>query len=369
MKIAMIGQKGIPSKSGGIEKYVEELSKRLVKMGHQVDVFCRPHYTKNELSEYEGIRLIHRPSINTKHLDAIVHTAICSFESLFKSYDIIHYNALGPAALSPIARINKKVVVTVHGLDWKRGKWGNFAKYCLKIGEYAVTNFSNEIIVVSQVLQKYFYEKYKKNTHYIPNGVEISEPLEPELIKNYNLTENEYILFLARLVPEKGCHYLIDAYNSLQTSKKLVIAGASSHSDEYVNRLKENSSEKIIFLGEVSGNLLKELYSNAYIYVLPSEIEGLPITLLEAMGYGKCVLTSDIPENIEVINNHYGFNFKSKDTESLKNVLDYLLENPNDVSNVGLLAKAKVGKYFNWDIIAEQTEQVYLKAISTDSNV
>ena len=215
----------------------------------------------------------------------------------------------------------------------------------------------------------YFSWKYKKSTHYIPNGVEISEPLEPALIKNYNLTENEYILFLARLVPEKGCHYLIDAYNCLDTPKKLVVAGDSSHSDGYVNRLKENSSEKIIFLGEVGGNLLKELYSNAYIYVLPSEIEGLPITLLEAMGYGKCVLISDIPENIEVINNHYGFCFRNKDTESLKRTLSYLLKNPDDVSNVGLLAKSRVAECFNWDMTAQQTEQVYIKTIQTNCNI
>lgn len=364
MNIAMIGQKGIPALSGGIEKHVEEIGKRLVRLGHNVDVFCRPHYTDKSETQYEGINLIHRPTINSKHLDAIVHTAFCSFESIFRKYDIVHFHALGPSTLSFIP-FNKKVVVTVHGLDWKRQKWGRIAKTFLRLGEYTSVKFPNETIVVSKTLKKYYEEKYNSKVNYIPNGVFINEKKSSNEILKFRLETDEYILFLARLVPEKGCHYLIDAYKKLNTNKKLVIAGDSSHSDKYVEELIQHKSENIIFTGFVTGDLLKELYSNAYLYILPSEIEGLPITLLEAMSYGKCVLASDISENIEAIidvdDSQCGFSFKSGDTYDLSMKMNYLLDNPELVKSTGLIAKERVKKYYDWDHITGQIEEVYTK--------
>lgn len=367
MKIAMIGQKGIPSRSGGIEIHVEEISKRLVKIDCEVDVYCRKGYCSNSSDCYEGIHLKFAPYIHSKHLDAITHTFTSTIKALFSGCDIFHYHALGPATLSFIPRIfGKKVVCTVHGLDWQRGKWGGFASKYLKFGEYASARFAHKTINVSENLVKYYSEKYGIDTKFIPNGVEKHDKVEPDIIKSsYGLEKDSYILFLARLVPEKGAHYLIEAYKKLKTDKKLVIAGGSSHSTEYETSLHNlgEDNQNIIFTGFVSGQLLEELYSNAYLYVLPSDIEGLPISLLEAMSFGNCCLTSDIPENQTVVKN-MGFTFKKGDVDDLYRSIDKLLNNQEVVYNIRDEAQKYVCDKYNWENITCSTYEVYRSLIS-----
>ena len=253
------------------------------------------------------------------------------------------------------------MVCTVHGLDWKREKWGKIAKKALKLGELATAKFPHKTISVSESINRYYNDTYKNDTIYIPNGVDDKKFVEAkEIIEKYSLNTGDYILFLARLVPEKGAHYLIDAFNQIDTDKKLVIAGGSSHTDEYVNTLKEKTKNNpnIIMTGFVKGRILDELFSNAYMYVLPSEIEGLPISLLEAMSYGQCCLVSDIEENIDVIK-EFGYSFKNKDVSSLKNMLQDLLNNPEKVELVRNTVKDYVQGEYNWDIVANKTEQAY----------
>lgn len=368
MRIAMIGQKGIPAISGGIERHVEEIGKRLVAQGHDLTVYCREHYAGKYEDNYKGIKLKYLPSINKKSLDAISHTFVSSLNTVLNQYDIIHYHAIGPATLSFIPRMaGKKVVVTVHGLDWMRDKWGKIAKTYLKLGEKSSILFPNETIVVSKTLREYFKGKDKKNVCYIPNGIIKPTCEKAEEIKKWGLERESYILFLARLVPEKGCHHLIKAYENIGTDKKLVIAGDSSNSSDYVEELHRHRSENVIFTGQVKGKLLNELYTNAYLYVLPSEIEGLPISLLEAMSFGKCCLVSDIPENLEVIQKDrcdtYGYSFKNKDCCDLSNKLNYLLNNKNIVDNVKDKASEMVIQNYNWDKITQQTIELYQKVI------
>lgn len=362
MKIAMIGQKGIPSRTGGVEIHVEEIARRLVEKGHSVDVYCRKSYCELETEEIHGIKLKYMPTINTKHLDAITYTFLASLDALFNKYDIVHYHALGPSSLSFIPKVvGKKIVCTIHGLDWQREKWGNFAKSYLKFGEFATTKFANKVITVSNCLRDYYLNQHSVDAVFIPNGVNMPDNLEPRLIQEkYGLTQNDYILFLARLVPEKGVHYLIDAYNQLDTDKKLVIVGGSSHTDDYVSLLHEKAKNNpnIVFTGFLTGDILAEFFSNAYLYVLPSEIEGLPISLLEAMSYKQCCLVSNIPENLEVIQ-EYGFSFENKNIEDLKNQLKYLLDNPAEVKKIREHVKKYVGEKYNWDPITDLTEQVY----------
>lgn len=337
MKIAMIGQKGIPANSGGVEKHVEEMATRLVQKGHEVTVYCRDTYIKENLKEYNGIKIVTIGTIPSKSLDAIVYTLKATIHSLFKGYDVYHYHALGPASLSFIPKIfRKKVVVTVHGLDWQREKWGKFATAYLKFGEFITGHFANKVISVSKNLKSYFIEKYNRveqEVVYIPNGVNIQQSLAPKEIKKFGLNGDDYILFLARLVPEKGAHYLIEAYNSLNTSKKLVIAGGTSFTDDYVDKLKSlaENNKNIIFTGNVQGDLLSELYSNCSLYVLPSDIEGMPLTLLEALSYGKKVLVSDIKENTQVtegIDNCYVFT--KSDVNDLKNKINKITSDKNE---------------------------------------
>ena len=362
MKIAMIGQKGIPSRAGGVEIHVEEISARLVERGNNVTVYCRKSYCEEIKKTHKGINLKYIPSINTKHLDAITYTFLASIDCAIKKYDVVHYHALGPSLLSFIPRMfGKKVVCTVHGLDWQREKWGKIAKLALKLGEIATAKFPNKTISVSESISKYYNQEYRNNTVFIPNGIDNKKFVEAnEITKKYGLKNGEYILFLARLVPEKGVHYLIEAYNKLNTDKKLIIAGGSSHSDDYVKYIKSIASQNsnIIMTGFVKGNILEELFSNAYIYVLPSEIEGLPISLLEAMSYGNCCLVSDIEQNTEVIK-EYGYSFISKDSNDLKEKLEYLINNEDKIEEIRKYVKEYVQNKYNWDKVSIDTEKTY----------
>jgi glycosyltransferase involved in cell wall biosynthesis len=359
MKIAMIGQKGIPATTGGVEKHVEEMATRLVQQGHQVTVYCRNTYIKEDLKEYKGIRLVTIKTIHSKSLDAIVYTFKATMHAIFQGYDVYHYHALGPASLSFIPKLlRKKVVVTVHGLDYQRGKWGKFAKAYLKFGEFIAGHFANKIISVSKNLTSYFIDKYNRapqDVIYIPNGVNIQPRVEAKEIKEFGLNEDSYILFLARLVPEKGAHYLIEAFNKLETDKKLVIAGGTSFSDDYVDTLKKmaESNKNIIFTGNVSGRLLSELYSNCALYVLPSDIEGMPLTLLEALSYGKKVLVSNIQENIQVIENIYGTNaFSRGDSNDLFNKIKAVLEDESEFKPENIIKIME--EEYSWDKIMEK---------------
>ena len=369
MKIAMIGQKGVPSRSGGVEIHVEEIAARLAKSNNDVTVYCRKSYCDEIKENHRGINLKYIPSINTKHLDAITYTLLASLDAAINKYDVVHYHALGPSLLSFIPRMfGKKVVCTVHGLDWQREKWGKVAKKALKLGELATAKFPHKTISVSESISNYYNETYNNDTIFVPNGIDEKISIEAnEIIEKYGLHKDEYILFLARLVPEKGVHYLIQAYNKLNTNKKLVIAGGSSHSDDYVNKVNEMAKENpnIIMTGFVNGNLLEELFSNAYMYVLPSEIEGLPISLLEAMSYGHCCLVSDIEQNIEVIQS-YGYSFESKNSDDLYEKLKEILDDENKILDVRSKVKEYVNNKYNWDKVSEDTEKAY-KALKVNN--
>lgn len=368
MKIAMIGQKGIPSRAGGVEIHVEELAAGLVKAGAQVDVYCRRYYCKNRIKEHRGIRLYYIPTISTKHLDAIIYTFLATIIALGRGYDVFHYHACGPSSLCWIPRLfGKKVVCTTHGLDWKRAKWGNIGQDYLKFGEKMIGKYADEIIVLNLPMKEYFLETYGRETHIIPNGVTEPELIEADLIKEkWGLEKDSYILFLARLVPEKGIHYLIEAYQKLHTDKKLVIAGGSSHSDDYVERLAAMSidDDNIIMTGFVSGKTLEELYSNAFLYVLPSDVEGLPISLLEAMSYRRCCLVSDIRENTSTGMDTV-FTFQRGNVKDLYEKLKMLEEMPLDETRrMGEAAGKHVLNTYQWENVVQKTQQVYQKVVT-----
>jgi glycosyltransferase involved in cell wall biosynthesis len=372
MKIAMIGHKRIPSREGGIEIVVGELSTRLAKMGNEVVAYNRKsdHVAGKEFDldtsqkSYNGVELVWVPTPNSSKLNAIVYSFLATAKAVVRNFDVIHFHAEGPASMVIIAKLfSKRSIVTIHGLDWQRAKWGGFATKYLKFGEKISAKYADEIIVLSKNVQQYFKQTYNRDTTYIPNGIEKPNIMQANLIsKKFGLSKDGYILYLGRLVPEKGIDRLINAYKSISTDKKLVIAGGASHTSEYVSQIKELASDckNIIFTDFVQGDILNELYSNAYIYCLPSDLEGMPISLLEAMSFGNCCLTSNIDECTEVCKGNALY-FEKGSTDDLASKLSYLLNNPNIVNNYKSNAQNYILDNFDWNKIVEQTLKLYKK--------
>lgn len=374
MKIAYIGQKGIPATFGGVDFHVEELSKRIVQRGHKVYVYVRNWYTDRNLREYQGVKLIHTSTMRTKHLDTFMHSLTSSLHSIFQDYDIIHYHALGPTIFSWLPKFFRgKVVVTVHGLDWQRGKWGSFAKAFLKFTERTATYIPDKTIVVSKAQKEYFESKYGRECIYIPNGVNIPQAKATSGIvkEKYDLNGEDYLLWMGRLTPEKRVDWLIKVFREIKTKMptlRLVIAGGSSATDEYVRGLEKlvGDDERIIFTGYVAGQEKEELFSNALLFVLPSYLEGLPIALLEAMSYRLPCLASDIPPHKEVISEGVdGFLFQSNNFSNLVEKLKDLLRSPNGRKYIGENAKRKVKREYNWDKVVRKTEEVYEEVLKS----
>lgn len=370
MKIAMIGHKRIPSREGGIEIVVAELSKRMAAQGHDVTAYNRKSehiagkdFEQSEkIKQWQGVKIKWVKTPDSSKLNAIVYSFFATLRAVFSRFDIIHFHAEGPASMVILAKLfRKRSVVTIHGLDWQRSKWGGFATKFLKFGERTAAKYADEIIVLSKNVQDYFIKVYNRETVFIPNGISKPDNYEPEIIKNkYGLDKDGYILFLGRLVPEKGVHYLIEAYKELDTDKKLVIAGGSSHTKEYESELKAlaNGNENIIFTGFIQGKELDELYSNAYIYCLPSDLEGMPISLLEAMSYGNCCLTSNIAECSEVCGENAVY-FEQGNVPSLKSTLEELLKNEERVSKLKNAAARYILSRYNWDNVCDDTLKLY----------
>ena len=368
-KVAMIGHKRIPSREGGVEIVVYELARRLVKREYLVDAYNRRgHHVSGKkfmqrIGKYhKGIRIISVPTFENSKLNAIVYSILATIRALFGGYDVIHFHAEGPCSMIWLPKMfGIRCVATIHGLDWQRAKWGNFASKFLKFGEKMAVKYADEIIVLSDNMKLYFENEYGRRTIYIPNGISKPEKREAvEITQIWGLEKDGYILFLARIVPEKGVHYLIDAYQKINTDKKLVIAGGSSHSSEYYKELKEmaQNNKNIIFTNFVGGRVLEELFSNAYCFVLPSDIEGMAIGLLEAMSYGNCCLVSDIRENAEVVG-EYAEQFEHSNVESLQKHLTYLLENTEVVEKYKKNASQYICQKYSWDRVVDETVKLY----------
>ena len=362
LRIAFIGGRGVGSKYSGIETYYEEIGKRLAKMGHEVTIYCRNYFTPPQAEHY-GMRLIRLPTIRSKHLETLIHTALSTLHVLTRRCDVVHYHTLGPALFSFIPRLfGKKTAVTVQGLDWQRKKWGPLAGAVLRLGERASAQLPNGTMVVSQTLQQHYRRRHGIDALYVPNGGVLREQSAPRKILEWGLQSKKYVLFLGRFSPEKGCHLLIEAYKQLDTDVKLVMAGPSSYCDQYSRELRSHAGEKILLLDPVSGETLDELLSNAMIFVLPSDLEGLSLALLDAMGAGLCVLASDVPENREVVH-EAGFTFQRGNAVDLAQQLRFLIENPHAREVAGKAAKTRVLDRYLWPEIAVEIERAYFELL------
>ena len=369
MRIAMIGHKRFGSREGGVEVVVTELAKRMAALGHDVTCYDRSgsdvmtgDVTETRERIVDGVRVVPVKTIDKKGLAAASASYYATKAAIADNPDIIHFHAEGPCACLPMAqRAGIRTVATIHGLDWQRAKWGRLGSAYIKRGERAAVKSADEMIVLSRSAQDYFEQTYNRKTVYIPNGVGPKEPRpSDEIRQRWGLEEGSYVLFLGRLVPEKRPDLLIDAFKSIETDKHLVIAGGGSDTSEYEQQLHEQAKgdPRVLFTGFVTGELLAELYSNAYCYVLPSDVEGMPMSLLEAMAYGRTCVTSDIPECSDVLAGT-GATFPRGDVSALRDVLAALLANPAHAREFEATAKARVEAEYGWDSVVERTLEVY----------
>jgi glycosyltransferase involved in cell wall biosynthesis len=375
LRIAMVGQKGIPARFGGVETHVDNVATRLAARGHEVWTYCRSRFRPDRLGVpqpddyrviggehwYRGVRLAYRPSVNTKHLDAATHTFLCALESgALHKFDVVHFHGIGPAAFAPVTRLfGKKVVSTFHALDWRQVKWGPSASRLLKRGEARGARRSHGIITVSKIMQDYVRDRYGVEAEYIPNGATLpTEAPRTGEIGRWGLSGGDYVLAVGRIIRDRGLHYLIDAFRGVPGDLKLVIVGAESPLTRYTDELREIADGRVVFTGEIFGQELEDLYANCAVYVLASRVEGLPITVCEAMSHGRPLLLSEIPENQEVAGDAALY-FNPIDSNELHEKLQALLVDRTLQERLSTRGLARARSTFNWDRVTDQVEAFY----------
>ncbi len=372
MKIAFIGQKGIPTKTGGVERYTENLVVNMISAGHEVFVYSRSSYNTEKLTEWNGVKIITTPSIASKNLDAITSTFFACLDLIRRKYDIIHFQSIGPASLLWLAKIfnpRTKIIFTFHCQDYYHQKWGRFAKWYLKFGEVVGNRLADEVLTVSESLAKYAREKYHNQAICVPSSAQIQSLVLADSIKKWGLDKDNYIVSIGRLIRHKGVHYLIKAYQDIKTDKKLVIVGDGTYTDDYVKELHDlaKNNPNIIFTGNQTGNILKELFSNAAIFVQPSESEGLSFALIEAMSYARPCLVSDIDSNREALANT-GVFFRDKDISDLRNKLEEMLNNPDKLAAIGAAELERVKAEYDAVKITNKILNIYQKTLTKNKS-
>lgn len=364
MRIAYIAVKGIPI-GGGVESVTEQLGSKMVDRGHEVTVYSSRNYGTED-GFYKGIRIKTVASWNTKatHKLSICWNATCDVMRK-RNVDIVHFHAVGPSLFSIFPRLaGIPTVVQTHGLEWKRDKWGIIGRTFFKLAVYTAVYFPNKLTAVSKVEKRYYEERFGREVVYIPNGIDPVEKAPPRWIYEHGIQPGRYILFAARLVEEKGAHLLIDAFKKIDNDFQLVIAGDAAHAEKYKAALRRLAADdrRILFTGFLTGEPLAELFSNAYLFCIPSTLEGLPIALLEAMNYGNCCLASDIPENLEALENN-GYTFRNRDSADLHRVLQELINNPEKVEEKKMPALRHVRRNYSWSRVADAMEALYLSTL------
>ena len=371
LRIAMLGTRGLPATFGGVEHHVEQIGSRLVERGHHVTVYSQSHYSRGErLHEYQGMRVVTLPTVPVRSLEAISHAAMATVHGLFRGHDVFHYHAVGPGLVSPLARFGSRaaVVQTVHGLDAERAKWGGGARGVLNVATWMSAHVPDRTVTVSRSLAEHYSVRYDRPATYVPNGINPKTRREPLLIRQrHGLDGGDYLLFVGRLVPEKRPDLLLKAFAGLDTDKKLVIVGGSSYTDDYVEELRRLAEQdpRVIMPGYVYGAELDELFSNAAGFVQPSALEGLPLTLLEAMGSGLPVVVSDIDPHLEIVEgDRPGARvFADGDAEALRDALGRLLADQAGEDGAAELLRRSTLRSYDWDAAVDALEEIYHAAL------
>lgn len=358
MKIAFIGARGVGATYSGIETYYEEVGSRLAAMGHEVTAYCRRGFTP-DVPAYRGITVRLLPAARNKHLETITHSVLATLDALRWDFDIIQYHAIGSAPLALVPRLfGFKTIVSVRGLDWQRGKWGAFARAVLKFGEWASIRCPTATVVVSETLRRHYESRHGRRPEVIPNAVTPCRPVEPNRIKRFGIEKRKYILFAGRISSEKGVHTLLEAMSPLRDCMPVVIAGGSSYSEDYIQQVRAMAWGDVRFIGNVPHEEMEELMSNCYAYVLPSVMEGLSISLLEAVSYGACIITTAIPENLEVVGDA-ALTFPVGDSAALNAALRSILDDPRRAEELRQRSAARAAAQPDWDEVAVRTERLY----------
>ena len=375
MRIAFIGTRGVPATFGGIEHHVEEVGSRLAERGHDVTVYCRANYVPDGQERYRGMELVRLRTVSSKRLDAIVHSALSTVRSLGKGYDIVHFHALGPGVMTPVVRYGSgaKVVQTIHGLDDERAKWGSGARALLRGGGWMSAHVPDATVVVSRTLADHYITKYGRPTTYIPNGVVRPATLPPpsEIATRFGLHGRDYVLFVGRLVPEKAPDLLLRAFRRIPGDTRLVIAGGSSFTDDFTDSLAALAAEdkRVVLPGYVYGDTLAELYANAAAFVLPSMVEGLPLTLLEAASYGVPVVASSIGPHVEIVGRDAAGHrlVPAGDEAALASAIESTLAGGHEALSGAVQLRDRVLEEYSWVRVVDAVEALYRQVVGERS--
>ncbi len=372
MRIAMIGQKRTGSREGGVEVVVTELATRMAALGHEVTCYDRSgtdvngNAAPNEPYSYRGVRVVPVKTVDAKGLAALTSAFAATHAALRDKPDVVHYHAEGPCNALPLAAgAGVRTVATIHGLDWQRAKWGGVASRVIRRGERKAAQKAGALIVLSKAVQGYFRDEYGREAEFVPNGVNLPDPKPAGAItEKWGLTAGSYLLYLGRIVPEKRPELLIEAFRGLDTDRRLVVAGGASDTSGFYDEVKALAERdpRVVMAGFVQGDLLAELYSNAALFVLPSDLEGMPMSLLEAMSYGRCCVTSDVPECADVLA-RCGATFPAGDSDALGQVLASLLADPARAADLGKAARERVKAEYDWDSVVQRTLGLYEEAL------
>ena len=364
MRIAYLGTMGIPARYGGFETCIEEVTTRLAKKEHEIIVYCGYRGSKPQTKLYKGVRLIFVPCLKSKFLDFPFRALFSTLDILRRNVDVVHFFGSDAWPFTLITRImSLKTVLTLDGLVWNRSSYPMFVRKILRATAGFALYLPHVTIVDSKSVQDWYRKNFSKPPTYVPYGANIDLTAPDETVLNKEgLGNRRYVLFVGRLVQEKGVHYLVEAFGKIGTDFKLIIIGGDPYGKEYESFLRKNARENTKFLGYVYGEDCQNLYKGAYLYVSPSDLEGTSPALLIALAFGKCVLVSDIPENIETIGDA-GFSFRHGDAEDLKEKLQFLLANPSVVDTAQRKAIDRVRTHYDWDIITDRLEKIYASLV------
>ncbi len=366
MRIVMLGMRGIPANYGGLETVAEEVGARLVERGHRVTAYCRAHNAATDAKVYRGMRRITLPSLKQKFLDTPTHTAASAAHAMFHRADVVHLFGVGNAAWLPVLRLaGRGTVISVDGMDWRRRKWGRFARFALERSSRFAIRASGACITDSREVARHYREEYGLQPHYIAHGTDTRPVTTRRALGDFGLCDRGYALFVGRVTPEKGVHHLIAAFRGLDTRMQLVIVGDGSGDPAYWRSLEAAavSDSRIRLLGPVYGERTRELFAHAWVYVQPSEIEGTALSLVEAMGFGNCVLVSNIAENLETVG-EAGLNFDiANPVESLHGRLAELIANPDIVEQCRGASLTFATAEYSWEHVTTAHESLYRQVI------